>query len=220
MKNLKQLIAVTVIILVLAGCSSNENGKAGTNAAPVNSSSVEDSANGSTNEAGSNNENKGVEVDKGLLNVDITIPASFFEASDTETVINNAKEQGATKAVKNEDGSFSFTYPKSVHNDMMNELKQSIDDGIAEQLASETFKSLKEITHNDSFSEFTVEVDKEKYEGSMDAFMVFGLSIQGLMYNAFNGTDTSDMKITFHMKDAATGEIFDTLQLPKIEEGQ
>lgn len=219
MKNFKQFIALTAIILLLAGCSSN-NSQPETNTAPVNSSSVEDSANGSTADSENNSENKEIEVDKGLLNVDITIPASFFEASDAETVINDAKEQGATKAVKNEDGSFSFTYPKSVHNEMMDEFKQTINDGIAEQLANETFKSLKEITHNDSFSEFTVEVDKEKYEGSMDAFMVFGLSIQGLMYNAFNGTDTTDMKITFHMKDTATGEIFDTLQLPKTEEGQ
>ena len=37
---------------------------------------------------------EGINVDKGLLNVEITLPASFFEGEDIDTVITNAKKDG------------------------------------------------------------------------------------------------------------------------------
>lgn len=218
MKNLKQMIGLTLILLLLAGCSANSGNGNNTSNPASNDEAVNGSAatnSGSEAESGNeSNEGAAVEVDKGLLNVDVTIPASFFEDTDAETVLSNVKEQGATKAVQNDDGSYTVTYPKSVHNEMMKELKQTIESGITETLDSGNFSSLKDVTYNDSFSEFTIVVDKEQYEGSMDAFVLLGLSVQGIMYNTFNGTDTTDMKVAFHLKDAATEEVFDTVYFP------
>lgn len=221
MKNLKQMIGLTLIVLLLAGCSAN-SGNSNNTGNTSNPASNEEAVNGSaatnsgseTESGNEGNEGSAVEVDKGLLNVDVTIPASFYEDTDAETVLSDAKEQGATKAVQNDDGSYTFTYPKSVHSDMMKELKQTIESGITETLDSGTFSSLKDVTYNDDFSEFTIVVDKEQYEGSMDAFVLLGLSVQGIMYNTFNGTDTTDMKVAFHLKDAATDEVYDTVYFP------
>lgn len=41
-----------------------------------------------------------VGVDKGLLNVEITLPASMFEGEDIDTVIADAKKEGVTEVKK------------------------------------------------------------------------------------------------------------------------
>ncbi|MCA1029198.1 hypothetical protein LCM23_24605 [Cytobacillus kochii] len=155
-----------------------------------------------------------VNVDKGLLNVELTLPASFFEGEDIDTVIAEAKKERVSEVTKNEDGSLTYKMPKSEHKKMMAEMGTSITDSIEEMKSSEDYVSIKDVTHNKSFTEFTLLVDKESYENSMDGFAIFGLGLQGSMYQMFNGANPEDYKVTVSVKDEATEEVFDEVIYP------
>lgn len=103
---------------------------------------------------------------------------------------------------------------KSEHNEMMSEMGTSITDSIEELKSSEDYVSIKDVTHNKSFTEFTLLVDKASYENSMDAFAVFGLGLQGSMYQIFNGSKPDDYKVTISVEDEATEEVFDEVIYP------
>ncbi|MDK8642101.1 hypothetical protein [Niallia taxi] len=152
-------------------------------------------------------------VDKGLLNVEITMPASFVEGQDMESTIKEAEAEGI-EVTKNEDGSLTYKMSKSEHKQMMKDLKKNAEDSLEEIKSDGTFPSVKDIDHNKSFSKFTMTVDKAAYENSMDAWSVIGIGITGMMYNLFNGEDMDKMKITIDIKDEATGEVFDTTVYP------
>ncbi|TRZ40143.1 hypothetical protein CEQ21_04165 [Niallia circulans] len=158
-------------------------------------------------------ESEELAVDKGLLNVEITMPASFVEGQDIESTIKEAEAEGI-KVTKNEDGSLTYKMSKSEHKQMMKGLKKNAEDSLEEIKTDGTFPSVKDIEHNKSFSKFTMTVDKAAYENSMDAWSVIGIGITGMMYNLFNGEDMDKMKINIDIKDEATGEVFDTTVYP------
>lgn len=159
-------------------------------------------------------EEKSIEVDKGLLNVEITLPASLFEDQDIEAVIAEAKEEGVKEVVKNDDGSFTYKMSKSQHKKILKELKDGIIEAVEDAKKNEDFVSIKDVTHNASFSEFTLVVEKEKFENSFDGFAALGLALSGMYYQLFDGVKADDSKVTIMIKDEATGEVFDTIKYP------
>lgn len=155
-----------------------------------------------------------IEVDKGLLSVEVTLPPAMFEGEDIDEVIANAKEDGVGKVTKNEDGSLTYKMSKSVHKELMKEAEKGIHETIEELKSSEDFVSIEDITTNHSFSEFTLVVDQEAYENSFDGFAAFGLGVSGLYYQLFDGVDTEDYKVVVSIKNKETGEVFDTIVYP------
>ncbi|WP_243292017.1 hypothetical protein [Bacillus sp. FJAT-47783] len=191
-------ILCTLLITFLAACSNNDQEN--------NASKGEKSE--------QHTEDQTVDVEKGLLNVEITLPASMFEGEDIDAAIADAKEEGITDVTKNDDGSLTYKMSKAKHKEMMKELETSMNETIEETINSEDYVSIKDITHNHSFSEFTLEVDKGKYENSFDGFAALGLGMQGMMYQLFNGVDPDNYKVTIFLKDEATQEIFDQIVYP------
>jgi hypothetical protein len=49
-----------------------------------------------------------LEVDKGLLSVEVTIPSTFIEGEDIDNVVAKAKEDGIKDVTKNADGSVTY----------------------------------------------------------------------------------------------------------------
>lgn len=196
----KLMIMMTVLIFtLLTGCSSSEQSKA---ADKENTKATDQEA---TNEA--------VEVDKGLLNVEVTLPASMFEGEDVDASIAEVEKEGI-KATKNEDGSVTYKMSKSKHKEMMKELETGMIESIEDMKNNTDFVSIQEITYNKSFSEFTMIVDKEAYENSMDAFASFGLGLSGMYYQLFNGADSEDYQVKIMVKDQATDEVFEEVVYP------
>jgi PBP1b-binding outer membrane lipoprotein LpoB len=202
------------LAVVITGCSSDKT----EDASPEST----EQANATNTAAGvqkeetdkEQEEEKGIEVDKNLLNVTVTLPASLFEGQNIDEVIASAKEDGVKEATKNEDGSVTYKMSKSAHNKMLKELGATIKQSIEEMKTEQTFASIKDITANDSFSQFTLTVDKAAYEGSMDAFAAFGIGLQGMMYQMYEGVDSSKTKVVIDIKDESTGEVFDTVIYP------
>ncbi|WP_010676880.1 hypothetical protein [Bacillus timonensis] len=155
-----------------------------------------------------------INVDKGLINVEVTLPASMFEGQDIDKVIADAKAEGVKEVTKNEDGSLTYKMSKAKHKEMMKDMETSINETIEDMKTGEDYVSIKDVTHNKDFTEFTLVVDKSAYENSMDGFAVFGLGISGAYYQMFNGVSEDDYQVTISVKDQATGEVFDKVVYP------
>jgi hypothetical protein len=157
--------------------------------------------------------NEAVQVDKGLLNVTLTLPASMFEGQNVDQVIADAQKEGI-KATKNTDGSVTYKMSKAKHKEMIQEMKKGVIESVNGIKSGKDYTSIKDITYNDDFSEFTLIVDKSAYENSMDGFAVLGLGMSGMMYQLFNGVKSEDYKVTIQVKDETTEEIFDQVVYP------
>lgn len=200
-KIMKKLLFMFTILIValLTACSSSE------------SSNEADKENSAATDQEQTNE--GVEVDKGLLNVEVTLPASMFEGEDVDASITEVEQEGV-QATKNEDGSVTYKMSKSKHKEMMQELESGIIESVEDMKNNTDFVSIQEITYNKSFSEFTMVVDKEAYENSMDAFAIFGLGLSGMYYQLFNGAGEEDYRVKIIVKDQATDEVFEEVVYP------
>lgn len=122
-------IVFILAMLLLAACSSES---------------------GAGKEVKENGENKGekVEVDKGLLNVEINLPESFFEGEDIDEVIAEAKEEGVAEVTKNDDGSLTYKMSKSKHKEMIAEMKESLLEYVDELISNEDYSSIKDVTYH------------------------------------------------------------------------
>lgn len=211
----KLAIIALIALFALSACSGG--GKAENNppadAAAQNGASSQQEDKAQEDNAQEDTKESGIEVDKGLLNVEITLPASFFQG-DTEQAIENAKSQGVSEAVVNEDGSVTYKMSKATHEKMLKEMKDQAAQTIEEFANDEDFASIKDITYNDKLSEFTMIVDREAYENSFDGFVALGLGLQGMLYQAFDGVPSEKQKVTINIKDQSTGEVFDTVVYP------
>ena len=146
--------------------------------------------------------------------VEVTIPAIFFEGQDIDSVISKAKNSGIKEVMKNDDGSLTYKMSKSEHKEMMKGLKEGILASVDEIKASEDFKSIKDVTYNKSFSEFTLSVNKEEFENSLDTMASLGLALTGMYYQLFNGVDEKDYKVKVIFKDDSNGDAINTIIYP------
>ena len=67
----------------------------------------------------------GIAVDKGLMNVELTLPAGFFEGQSEEDIIASGKAEGIKEVKVNEDGSVYYKMSKKDHNEMLQDEVQS-----------------------------------------------------------------------------------------------
>ena len=158
--------------------------------------------------------NQAVEVDKGIFNVEVTLPASLFEGEDIDETITQMKEDGVKEVIKNDDGSLTLKMSKSEHEKLMDNMESQMKEFVKEMETSEDFTSIQKVEHNKAFDEFTITVDKAAYENSFDGFALLGLAIQTLYYQLFDGVSEDDYEMTVKLKDAETSEIFETIVYP------
>ncbi|WP_436371689.1 hypothetical protein [Cytobacillus sp. BC1816] len=205
-KHLLRLVLLSSF-LMMAGCSSEKAKETGTEAEQTIKEEDQNNAEG----------NEAVKVDKGLLNVEVTLPASMFEGEDMDSSIAEAEKEGI-KVTRYDDGSVTYKMSKSKHKEMMKEMETELQKTIADTKNGEDYPSVKEVSHNKDYSEFTLEVEREAYENSFDGFAVFGLGLSGMFYQLFNGVDPKEYEVKILVKDTATGEVFDEIIYPDAME--
>ncbi len=191
---MKKMGTMMVLLLFLGACGSDE---------PTEVEAEDDVV-----------EEKGMEVDKGLLNVEVTIPAMFFEDEDVDETIADAKANGVKDVKKNDDGSVTYKMSKAQHKAMLKEIKESMVDYITELEEDEDFPSIYKITYNKNFNEFTLEVNREAFENSFDGFATLGIGLTGMYYQVFEGTDAQKIKVVMHLKDSDTNEVYHSIVYP------
>lgn len=162
----------------------------------------------STSNGGEDSKDQGISAEKGLLSVEITLPASFFEGSSQDEIMASANEDGIKDVTVNSDGSVTYKMSKSKHKELLAEYKKSIDDMISGMLdGPDKVASFTDIKYNDNISELNVYVDKAKYN-EMDSMSVLAFYMSGLYYQALNGTDSSDLEVVVNFIDKDTDEVF------------
>ena len=146
-----------------------------------------------------------VEVDEGLFDVTITLPADYIDEGTTqEDLDKTAEEKGYQSAILNEDGSVTYVMTKAQHQELLEDTKQSIDEAIAEIAESEDYPSITDITANDDYTNFTVTTNHEELDMS-ESFLVLGLYIYGGMYAVYSGEEVDNIHVDF--VNSETGEI-------------
>jgi hypothetical protein len=200
-KDLKKILSIFLgaMVIFLVSCSEEKTNK--------------------ENKEKEKNKTQQVNVDKGLLSVTITLPASMFEDQNVDQAIEDAKKEGIT-AMKNSDGSVTYKMSKKKHKEMMQEMKTNVIKTIDDTKNGKDFPSIKDVTYNNDFSEFTLVVDKAAYENSMDGFAVLGLGMSGMMYELFNSVKPEEYKVTIFIKDQATQKVFGQTVYPDALDNQ
>ncbi|GGM18571.1 hypothetical protein GCM10011351_00440 [Paraliobacillus quinghaiensis] len=203
------LFVLAIVPLFLVACSTNEQ----ENETTEDQSEKDGTDESTENTMEENTENDSVDVDKGLLSVEVTLPASMFEEEEVETLEADAEKEGM-EVKRNDNGSFTYKMSKSKHNEMMEQIETTLTQTVNEMKNDEGFPSIKDITHNNSFTEFTLLVDREAFENSMDVFAAFSLGLSSMIYQLYDGADLDNSKATIFVKDEATGEVFDEIIYP------
>ncbi|MDE5054647.1 hypothetical protein NDK25_20745 [Niallia taxi] len=192
MKKVSYALLLAMVMLALAACGSDKE---------ASKNSEEESS------------DEAVKVDKGFLNVEVTLPASFLEDEDIDSMAKDAEAEGI-KVTKNDDGSLTYKMSKSKHKEMMEEMSKSMEDTLNELPTSGDYPSFKKVTHNDSFSEVTITVDQAAYEDSMDAFGLITVGFAGMYYQLYDGAAADNIKTTIKVIDESTNKEIDTIVYP------
>lgn len=201
--------------LALAACSSDSEPKT----EPIEETgSAEEMLPDSGDEAESTEEGGGVNVEKGLFDVEVTIPPSFFEGEDAEQVAANAEAENVEEATVNDDGSITYKMSKIQHKEMIAELSTSIEEAKNDITDSGDYPSIQSIEASDNYDNFTVNVDREAYENSFDGFATMTLGLIGSFYQLYDGADADNYEVTIEITDAETGEVFNTIAYPEALE--
>ena len=138
-----------------------------------------------------------LEVDQNLFDVEITVPASFLDQGTTQEDLDTIAEESGFKSVTlNDDGSATYVMTKAQHDQMMQDLQESIDTGLSDMVNTEEYPNITGISANDGYTEFTVNVASSEVSMT-ESFIVLGLYLYGGMYNAFNGTPAQDITVKF-----------------------
>jgi len=157
-----------------------------------------------------NSDNTSIQVDKGLINVDVTIPASFFEGMTNEEIQAESEKNGYNKCIFNDDGSVTYTMTKTKHNEMLKDYKKNFDDVIIGFLeGDEKVESFKDIEHNEDLSQIDIYIDPDKYT-MWDNLYVLSFYMSGSYYQSFSGVPIDDIDVVVNFIDNNTKETTST----------
>mgnify|MGYP004598302959 CR=1 FL=1 len=199
---MKRWIAVLLaLLMVLALCSCGST--------PANDQP--DASQTQSNDAANNGENAGgVQVDKGLLSVEITLPATFFEDQTEEEIKAAAQEEGIEDCRVNADGSVTYQMSKAKHKELMEEMKNSIQESVDALVSGEdAVESFREIQHSEDFSQFDVIVDPATYT-EWDSVYMLNFCMLGAYYQMFDGMNIDQVDVVVQFIDGDTNEVLDS----------
>lgn len=150
--------------------------------------------------------------------VEVTLPVTIvgegIEIDMLEAVEAEVEEMGVEEVKLNDDGSVTFKMTKSAHKEWLDELTVEIENSLEEMVESDDFVSIKNITANDDYSEFTIEVDQDAFENSFDGFAAFGIGMSSSFYQLLDGKDPENYSVKIEIVDEVSGDVIDTTVLP------
>jgi len=194
MKKFLVVILALSMTLSLCACGSGQD-----TSAPSNNEQPTEASNPTTS---GKSDNSKIEVDEGLLTVEVTMPASFFKEKTEEEIKAAADENGFISCTVNADGSVTYKMTKAKHKEMLAELKSSLDESIADMInGKDAVESFQKIEYADDFSKFDVYVDN---------LYVLAFYISGAYYQAFDGKDITKADVVVNIIDSATNETLNT----------
>lgn len=219
-KRLVILIMFAMLSAVISGCGDKEEAETKENTQQPQIAVVDNTSNDTSTE---NKEVDGidainalgdVEVDKGLFDVEFTVPKDLMGEATQEDLDKEADEKGFYSITLNSDGSATYKMSKSKHKELMEETKNDFDKSLAEMTGpSSDYPNFVEIKANDDYTSFTI-VTKADSVKMDEAMSVLGLYMYGGMYNIFNGTPADNIHVDF--VNEATGEVIESSDSNKM----
>lgn len=95
----------------------------------------------------------------------------------------------------NDDGSVTYRMPKSKHEELMIQVRETIDGSLVDMTTSDSavFSS---VTHNSDYTEFTVTCKADSV-GLSESISRVALYYMGGFYNLYNGTPADNIKVIY-----------------------
>lgn len=153
-------------------------------------------------------------VEKGLFDVTVTIPADFLDDGITQEQLDaQAKANGYKSITLNEDGSATYVMTKAQHKEMMDGIKQSIDESLSDMAGSADYPDVVSIDANDDYTKYKIVLNKDEL-GLQESFLVMGLYVFSGMYHIFNGTEVGNVNIQY--VNEATGSVIQEVNSDNI----
>lgn len=144
-----------------------------------------------------------IEVDKGIFDVTINVPAEYMGETTQEELDEKATAIGY-KVVLNDDGSATYTMSKGQHKKMMAEMTESFKTSLNEMVESENYPNFTNIKANADFTNFTITTKSTELDMA-ESFSTLGFYMYGAIYNIYNGTAVDNIHVDF--VNADSGEI-------------
>ena len=210
----KILIVGLVLMILLSGCKSTDSVVETDNTTVENQEEIglEDVLTDELVE-----ESSGITVEKNLLDVELTLPAWFFEEQSPEDVFASNDTDGVKSVIANEDGSYTFVISKKLYEETLTEFKNGIDTTINDVITDENYLSIQDVQYNDDLSEFNIYVDQAKYEEAIfDSLVSMMLGMSGMMYQLFEGTEYDSIQVIVNIVNQDSMEIIETLVFPDV----
>ncbi len=210
MKFNKVIALFLVATLVFSACgketetTESNASEAETEATESNAKEVEENTTEETEDMSELESLGDVDVDSGLFNVKLTIPADYVGESTQEELTATAEEEGYKSIKLNEDGSATYTMTKAQHKEMLDEMKQGMNESIDEMIQSEEFPNVVNIESNEDYTEFKVTTTNEEPDMS-ESFLTLSFYMYGGVYGIFSGEQADNIKVAFINK--ASGEV-------------
>ena len=193
MKKLLSILLALSLMLSLTACGGGKTQSSGTTSSEKGTES-----------------SGGVQVDAGLLNVDVTLAASFFDGQTEEDIKAEAKENGFSDCKINADGSVTYTMSKKKYSEELDEIKKGFEEMVAGYLEGEDkVASFVDIQYNDDFSKIDIFVDAQKYS-MWDSLYAMVFYITGAYYQAFAGVANGDIDVVVNFIDNSTKSVLNT----------
>ncbi len=208
-----------ILITLLVGCGSTsaeettKNVEEVANTAETTVNETVDNAEESLDEAVSELEAIGdVDVDKGIFDVELTIPADFAGEVTQEQLDESVKEKGYESAKLNSDGSITYVMTKAQHKELLDTISKSIDDSLQDMVGSSDFPNITAVTANEDYTSFTI-TTKNSEPDMAESFSVLALYMYGGMYAVFNGEKADNIHVDF--VNDASGEVISSADSSK-----
>lgn len=158
-------------------------------------------------DSGNKTDSGGLEADRGLFSVKITVPAEFVEEGMTQEKLDEQiKESKVKSATLNADGSVSYVMSKDQHKELMKGIREGIDNSLSEMAGSEDFPNVVSVEANGDYTKYTVTVSTEEL-GLEESISMLGFYLFSGTYHAFNGTEIDNVCVQFI--NEASGDVIE-----------
>lgn len=148
--------------------------------------------------------------------VKITIPASYYEDEPTnQAELSELKSKwGLDSATLNKDGSVTYVMSKSVHLNLLKELRKELVDGFNDLVGSEEYPNLTKIEIDDNFTEYKVYTKSEEVDLN-EALLSIGLFTSSSLYHIYSNQTVDNVYIEYI--NSNTGKIIHSLNSSDLD---
>ena len=196
---MKKIIYLLMFVIMLTGCgiANSENSASSEKketTAKIESEEIKEIESENIDESEVEETGK-IEVDDGLLTVEIEIPKNMAGDMTQEAADALVEEKGFLSVTLNDDGSITYKMTKKRHKELLSEMKNELTD-FSDYIGTEGYENVTDISANDDLTEFVVST-RSKELNADESFLSMYLFVEGGMYSVFSGNELENIKVIY-----------------------